>query len=303
MERRDVDFQSSGERCAAWLYEPEGAGAHPCVVLGHGFGATREGRLWAFAERFAAAGIAALVFDYRHFGDSDGEPRQLLDIGRQLDDWRAAVAFAHSLDGIDPGRVALWGTSFAGGHVIRIAARDERIAAVVSQIPYTTGLSAMAALGPRQNLRLTAVALRDAALALAGHSPRYAPCVGAAGELAAMTTPDALPGYVAMYEGDPARNEVAARVLLRVPTYNPAWWASRVRCPLLVCIADEDGVTPARPAERMAARAPRGEAVHYPIRHFDIYVGKWFDRAVADQTEFLTRHLLSSADRAEAVAG
>jgi len=303
MGRRDVEFSSAGERCAGWLYEPEREGPHPCVVLGHGFAATREARLWAVAERFAAAGMAALAFDYRHFGDSEGEPRQLLDVGRQLDDWRAAIAYTRSLEEVDAARVALWGTSFAGGHVIRIAARDERIAAVVSQIPYTTGLSAMAALGPRQNLRLTAVALRDAARALAGRSPHYALSVGAAGELAAMTTPDALPGYAAMYGGDPAPNQVAARVLLRVPTYNPAWWASRVRCPLLVCIADDDAVTPARPAERMAGRAPRGEVVRYPIRHFDIYVGEWFERAVADQTGFLSTHLLAAPDPAAVVAG
>ncbi|HSI81329.1 MAG TPA: alpha/beta hydrolase, partial [Solirubrobacterales bacterium] len=105
---------------------------------------------------------------------------------------------------------------------------------------------------------------------------------------------DALPGYVAMYGGDPARNEVAARVGLQVPAYNPARSASEVRCPFLVCICERDAITPAGPAERMAARAPRGEVVRYPIGHFDIYVGEWFERAVADQTEFLTRHLLGA---------
>jgi dienelactone hydrolase len=115
MDRRDVTFDSGGERCAAWLYTPDTPGPHPIVVMAHGFGAVRAARLWAFAERFAAAGLAALVFDYRYFGDSGGEPRQLLDVSRQLDDWRAAIAFARSLDGVDPERVAAWGSSFGGG--------------------------------------------------------------------------------------------------------------------------------------------------------------------------------------------
>jgi dienelactone hydrolase len=86
MQRSDVTFESAGTRCAAWLYRPveSGGGPAPCVVLAHGFSGVRDQRLDAYAERFAQAGLAALVFDYRYFGDSDGEPRQLLDIRRQL---------------------------------------------------------------------------------------------------------------------------------------------------------------------------------------------------------------------------
>jgi uncharacterized protein len=294
MDREDLGFHSGGERCAAWLYRPAGDRPAPCVVLGHGFGATRAGRLWAYAERFAAAGIAALAFDYRHFGDSEGEPRQLLDIRRQLADWRAALAFARSLDGIDPTRVALWGSSFGGGHAVRVAAGNPQVAAVVSQIPFTTGVSVLRTTGIRQSVRLTAEALRDVIAGLRGREPHLVPVVGEPGELAAITTPDAVPGYASLYGGEPAPNQVAARILLRLTTYNPAWWASRVRCPLLVCIADEDALTPPRPAERMAARAPRAEAVHYPTSHFEIYAGEWFERVVADQTEFLVRHLLGA---------
>src|SRR3712207_3531628 len=117
MPREDVSFESGGTRCAAWLYRPHGGGPHPAIVMGHGPGGVRHMRLDAYAERFSAAGFVVLLFDYRHWGDSAGEPRQLLDIGRQLDDWRAAFRFARALDGVDVERVALWGTSFAGGHV------------------------------------------------------------------------------------------------------------------------------------------------------------------------------------------
>jgi pimeloyl-ACP methyl ester carboxylesterase len=300
--RDDVQFFSGGERCAAWLYRPAGQGPDPCVVLGHGFGATRAGRLWAYAERFTAAGIAALVFDYRHFGDSDCEPRQLLDIGRQLEDWRSALVFVRSLEAIDPARVALWGTSFGGGHVVRVAAGDASVAAVVSQTPFATGISALREVGPAGCARLTAAGLVDAIGALRGREPRRIPIVGRPGELAAMTSPDALPGYQAMYEGAGYRNEFVPRVALRVGAYNPGWRAAKVRCPLLVCVAERDAVTPPRPAERMAARAPRGELVRYPIGHFDVYVGEGFERAVADQVEFLSRHLLDARVPAAAAA-
>src|SRR3954467_3836536 len=111
--RLDVAFPSDGDHCKAWLFMPD-AERPPLAILGHGLGATREFGLEAYAERFADAGIAALAFTYRHFGDSGGQPRQLLDIERQLGDWAAALAYARNLDGVDHQRIALWGTSFGG---------------------------------------------------------------------------------------------------------------------------------------------------------------------------------------------
>src|SRR5213082_1890740 len=146
--RRDVAFNSSGDECRAWLFLPD-AERPPLVILGHGLGATREYGLEPYARRFSDAGIAALVFTYRHFGDSGGEPRQLLEIERLLDDWAAALAYARNLDGIDTARIALWGTSFGGGHVLVAAARDGDVAAVVSQCPFTDGVAATRAPHPR----------------------------------------------------------------------------------------------------------------------------------------------------------
>ena len=95
-------------------------------MLGHGLSAVRDQRLPAYAERFAEAGLAALLFDYRHFGASGGEPRQLLDIQRQLEDWRTAIAYARGLDGIE--RVGLFGSSFGGGHALELAAEEPAVA-------------------------------------------------------------------------------------------------------------------------------------------------------------------------------
>jgi fermentation-respiration switch protein FrsA (DUF1100 family) len=291
--RRDVRFPSGGEHCGAWLYPaPESDGRAPCVVMAHGFGAVKEGRLDAYAERFQAAGLAALVFDYRHFGASDGEPRQLLDIKRQLADWASAVGYARTLDGVDPERIAIWGSSFAGGHVIAVAARDPSIAAVIAQVPHTSGPATARAGGPLAGLRLTSAALRDLLASRGGRGPRYVKTVGPPGSLAAMTSPDADPGYRAMYPPElDWRDEVAARIFLSTPRYSPGRQAKRVRCPLLVQVGEHDAVTPSAPAVRAARRAPQGELITYPIGHFDIYVGEPFERAVADQIAFLERHL------------
>ena len=295
MDRTDVTFSCAGTRCAAWLYRPaDDGGPAPCVVMAHGFTGTRGDRLDAYAERFAQAGMAALVFDYRHFGDSDGEPRQLLDIARQLADWQAAVAFARTLDGIDPERIALWGSSFSGGHVVATAAGDPRVTAVVAQAPFADGLATLLAADRRSAAKVTVAAVADQAAGLLGRPPVLRPAVGEPGSAAAMTSPDAEPGFRAI--ASPAwRNEFSPRVMLRVGLYRPGRKAGALRCPLLVCVADDDAITPPAPAVRMAEVAPRGELRRYPIGHFDIYTGAAFEAAVADQTEFLVRHVLGGA--------
>src|SRR6266511_3379188 len=135
MERQEVSFTSGQDRCAAWLYPARGArDIAPIVVMAHGLSGTRRDRLGAFAERFSEAGLAALVFDHRGFGDSGGEPDHFHP-ARQLVDWRAAIAFARSLSGIDPERVATFGSSMGGGNALAAAAGDRRVAAAVSQVP------------------------------------------------------------------------------------------------------------------------------------------------------------------------
>ena len=125
--RTDVDFVSSGTRCAAWLYRPRGVARPPVVIMAHGFGAERTFGLPAFAERFAAAGLATLLFDYRGFGQSDGQPRNLVSPRRHVQDWKAAIAAARRLPEVDTDRIALWGTSYSGGHVIVAASEDPAI--------------------------------------------------------------------------------------------------------------------------------------------------------------------------------
>ena len=293
--REDVSFRSAGDSCAAWLYRPEGDGPQPCVVLAHGFAGVREARLDAFGERFAQAGFAALVFDYRHFGSSGGRPRQLLDVGRQHEDWKAAVAFARGLEGIDPDRVAIWGTSLSGGHVMALAADGEvRPAAVVAQCPAADLAAAILQVPTLTSIRLALRGIRDLVGSWFGRGPIHTPAIGAPGTLAGMTAPEALPGYSAIV---PAgwRNEFASRLFLTLALYRPVAKAARIEAPMLVCVCDRDQTTPPRAAAKAAAKAPRGSAVHYDCGHFDIYVGEWFERAVTDQISFLREHLGATA--------
>ncbi|OZC79245.1 alpha/beta hydrolase [Rhodococcus sp. 15-649-1-2] len=283
-DRVDVRFPSGGIECAAWFYQ--GAAGAPVVVMGHGLGGVKEMRLDAFAEKFAAQGYSCLVFDYRHFGGSDGEPRQLLDIDEQLEDWAAAIAFARTR----AEKIVLWGTSFGGGHVIVAAARDGHVDAVISQCPFTDGIASALATNPLVAVRVTARALRDKLGSALGRAPRTIPLAGKPGATALMSSEDALDGYLALLpSGAPFRNEVLARVGLDIPLRRPGRHASNVTCPILFTVCETDTVAPAKATLRHAARAPRGEVMSYPDGHFAIYVGDAFERVVADQIAFLQR--------------
>ncbi len=292
MTREDVTFRSGDGTCAGWLYQPADAEPGPVLVLGHGLGGVKEMRLDAFAARFRAAGYRCLVFDYRHFGASSGEPRQLLDIGRQLEDWRSAVAHARTLDGVDPDRVVLWGTSFGGGHVLRTAARDPRVAAVIAQCPFTDGLASSLAIAPVTSAKVTARAVRDRLGALRGREPLMVPTYGPPGSTALMTSPDSAAGVEALIPaGMDLRSDVAARFALDIVRYFPGRDARRITCPVHFAVCEDDAVAPTKATLRHAARAPRGEIAMQPGGHFDIYVGEDFETNIAQQLAFLARHV------------
>ena len=298
--RHDVTFPSEGGvECAAWLYRPDGGENPPIVVLAHGFAAIRDLRLDAYAARFAQAGYAALVFDYRFWGASAGQPRRVLDIAAQHADWRAAVAYARSLDGVDATRVVGWGSSFGGGHVLDLAAHDHMLAAAIVQVPHVTGPASAFAQAPTLIARLVLAAMRDQVGAWLGRPPHRVKSIGRPGEVAMMTSPGAY-DLVLRMAGDKrdellAQNDVAARIALRVPLYSPGRHAAKITAPTLVQLAIKDDVTPYATARKIVARIPNGEVRSYDCTHFEPYLDPHFEQIVTDQIAFLHRHV--GADR------
>lgn len=290
-------FMSEGVECAATVHRPADVSTPgPVVVMAHGLGGVQALRLPAYARRFAARGYTVVTFDYRGFGDSGGEPRQVIEVPMQLADWRAALQHARTLDGVDPARVVAWGTSFSGGHVLTLAGAGEPLAAVVAQVPHVSGPAAVRATGVRASLRLAPSALRDRLAKARGRAPAYVPLVGRPGELGMMTSPDAVDGMERLIAesddlDDSVRRDVAARIGLAIGRYSPGRRTGRISCPVLVQIAVNDAITPTRIAERAAAKIPMVSIRSFDGGHFDPYVDPLFDGVVADQVDFLERHV------------
>ena len=293
MGREEVSFFSDGVRCAVRLFRPsDRTGPVPCVVLGPGLSCVRDQRLDEFAQRFAGAGFVALAFDYRYFGASDGEPRSLMSAGRQRADFRAALAFARSQDGVDPGRIAIWGFSLGGGHVQSVAMREPGVAAAICVAPVVDGVRSLLYIGgPRHLARLALAGSRDGLRAVRGAEPYRIPAAGPPGSLSVLNSPGSLPGFESITSpGSGWRNELCARAAL-APPYRLAGKAGRIECPVLYCLTEEDDVNPPSLGKRAARNAPQGELCLYPGGHFDPFLGETFELMVADQVDFLRRHL------------
>jgi len=292
MKRMDSDFMSAGTRCAAWLYLPDDRPRPPVVVMAHGLAAEKVFRLPAFAERFVEKGLAVLLFDYRNFGDSAGEPRNLISPTRHLRDWRAALEHVRGLGEVDSARLALWGTSFSGGHVLVAAARDRKITAVVAQAPFGDGISTALSFDLKYRLTGLAHGFRDLFRILTFREPHYVPVVADPGTFALMNTPESKPGYLALVpEGSGWKNQAPARIILTLPAYRPIASAPRINCPVLLICAEKDSLIPTRAVEKLAARIRNVRMERVPAGHFDVYQGEIFETVVKMEAEFLAETL------------
>lgn len=289
MELSEVSFASAGLRCVGTLYRPAG-GADPvaCVVMGPGGTLTRRDGIPSYAERFAASGLAAFSFDHRHWGDSEGEPRRWFSLREQLEDWQAAVAHARTLDGVDPDRIALWGMSTAGGHVLLTAAEDPRIAAVLSIAPFADGLAFNMRPAP---LSVQVRGMWRAVREVVTRRPVTVPVAGPPGTLAANAAPEALSGFEGLTAGSDWRNEVNSSAALAMFRYRPVRRAGDIAAPVLLQVGEQDGMVPLAPIEEVAARAPHAQLLRYPMDHFGCFSPEHMGRVVADQIQFLADHV------------
>ena len=267
--RVDKTFVSHGDKLKAWLYLPAGVSKPPIVVMAHGFGGQRWMRLPAYAEHFAKMGMAVFIFDYRGFNDSEGKPRNYVNPKRHLQDWEAAIDYVKTLDTVDAKRMALWGTSFSGGHVIVEAAKHPEIKAVVSQVPFTDGMSTNWYY--MKNTPMFAVkgffhGMGDVFASLVGkrHNVRVAGRPGEA--FAMMCQPDTMAGLMKLIDGVNEKdfekdNFCPANIVLTMGFYRPISYAKKVAC------------------------------ISMPMNHFDPYVGEPFEKLVVIMGDFLKANL------------
>jgi len=285
---RRVAFESEDETCVGTLYLPDRPDTPPVVVMAPGLGMWRSFVLPAIAERFAEAGIAAFVFDFRHHGDSDGKPRGLADPDKQIADYEAAIETMADTDAVDSDRLVLWGYSFSGGHVLSVAADRFDIAGVIATAPFVDGRRELrrSLRQPKRFARSTLAGLRDAIGSKVGrgHEVRL---VDDPDGFGVITVPGARRAVLDAVDRDSAwENRLPAQIFLAITRYRPITSVETIRCPTLVIGGRNDEVAPAEWAEDAADKIPESTFIELPADHTSVFDAD-FETVVGHQLTFL----------------
>jgi uncharacterized protein len=302
-EVQQVSFNSNGLNCMGNLYMPlRQDNALACIVFANGFSGTMDWILPKFAEQFAKAGFAAFTFDYRTFGRSEGTARQVINLKDQRSDLRNAINWVRNYKGIDKTKIALWGTSLGGSHVIEVASTDKGIAAVVGNMPALdvfkgANTKAKAKAINASNLqivmatvRLLGAAILDVTKKAVGLSPHYLEVYGGMGK-AIFTDPSLAQRFKTVAEKSPTwKNKVAARVIFNLPVYKEGT-IERINAPIFIALSAKDiELDPAFIREKFS-KSKNAKIKEYPYGHFSMYHEEAFDEVVTDQVNFLKKHL------------
>jgi pimeloyl-ACP methyl ester carboxylesterase len=288
--KQPVSFACQQVQCVGelWLPSVNASGAKPAlIVMAHGFGGLKEWGLPAFAERFVQAGYAVMLFDYRGFGASGGQPRRVVDGEAHVEDWLSAVDAMKQNPAVDASRIGIWGSSYSGGHVLKVAAqRPGIVKAVSAQVPFVNGLSSSLQFPLKYQPLAAWYALRDM-LRSDTEEPLYVPTI-APNAFAALICAECNEGYKKIVPpGQQAEHKVAARVFLTLPFYNPGKAAKDIQAPVLIVASENDGLIPVAKVREVAASLKQGEYVELKgADHFSPYTGPVFEQVVVRQTAF-----------------
>lgn len=280
-------FNSNNCTLDARLYIPDTGKKSPVIIMAHGFGARMDFGLHPFADAFANEGYAVLMFDYRGFGKSEGNIRQLVYHKHHIEDYHAAIQFVRTLPNVD-NRILLWGTSFSGGHVLTVASQNTSVAGVIAQVPFVDGIATAFNLPVKNILYGLWYGTMDFIMSIFNAKPVTIPIVATPDTFAAMNTPECYEGYLKLVPHD-ARDEnwCPARVCLTLPLYRPISEVNKIVCPVCIIGARNDSLIPIKAVEKTAKKIKNVDFHVLPCGHFDPYEGEMFDKNIQIQKQFL----------------
>lgn len=303
-----IPSTSKNDKIHAWIYAPKffvESSKFPLIIMAHGIGGQKDFGLEKYAVEFVLNESIVVIFDYRHFGGSDGSPRNLIDPARLVDDWISVIRFvfeeaAKPNSSIDLDKIGLWGTSFAGGHVLSSMAEliDKGIVeyypkCIVSQVPHLNGfktsIRSIRKRGLFLTLRFLMAGIQDVFRDFLGMSPAYIPISGRQHQLSLMSLDDeSLASYFSKIPKPEARlggweNRAPARIGFYLRKYSPILRLKRSVIPFihknllshkknatprfLFIGADRDDLCPIEDIKEALQIFPVVDSIHPPIAH------------------------------------
>ena len=285
----------------------------PIIVMAHGLGLTQDCNLDAFIPAFRQAGMAVFTFDYATFGWSEGWPRHQVIPNRHVADLRAALKHVRTTlsEKVDIHRLALWGTSLGGGHVLSVAADDHDVRAVVANVPHVKS-ALESILGTVQRdpgvatlglLKVAGALIKGVVNFIVGFATKkdgttYIPLHGLPGSAAIMQNPGDDEGYGRLVNSLPKdlqwKNRASVSSVVPLLLYRPYNSVQAITSPTLLLPAELDTLCPA--AGSQAAAQLLGPNISKLVllkglAHFDMYEGEALQLVLKETVAFLREHL------------
>lgn len=284
--------KSSQDVIAADFYRPREIQKPAVILMAHGLAALRHFELVKYAQRFAAAGYAVILFDYRYWGGSTGRPRELVSIKAQLEDWRTMIAHVKARKSIDAKRIVLWGTNLSGGYALTLAAESKAVQAIMVQVPFVDGAESARLYPLAQMPKALKVSSQDYMGSKVGLAPRTLAVI-AEKDLCFLPTADSYLGYRSIVNPDYYwSGEIPARLFFKLIRYRPIQQVRKITVPVLFIAAKQDSLIPIASSRETATNiAPFAEYHEWDMQHFDIYHGEWFEKAISTQLGFLHQYI------------
>jgi len=293
--RKDITFMSEGLRCKGWLYVPDDLKASvkaPTIVMANGFTGVKEQILPDFAVKFVDAGFVTMVFDYRYFGESEGEPRSQNFPLEMVDDYRNAIAWVSDQPEVDPQRIGIWGTSFSGGLVLYVGTYDRRVKAVVSQVPMAVSPEQRRASNRENYDNMGKILLRDRIARYKTGVVNYMKVVSSEGESCVLPGKEAYDEYMAIKQPN-WRNQVTFESLEKMREFDPVSMVHMISpTPLLFIPAEKDSFFPIDLVKIVYEKAKEPKAMKtFPVLHFEMYREPWVSKAAGEAISWYKQYL------------
>ncbi len=283
-------FTHQQARCAATLHKPQNVDGSPCptILMVHGWGGTQLTLVKNYIAAFNDAGFCVVTFDYPGWGDSEGLPRNVISPWTREKVVESALAYTKSLPEVDHTNIILWGSSFGGGHVVRIAAEHPELRGAIAQVPMLDGMLAVKAVPLTRLLRFGLDIMLDVINPFRTH---YVPIISEAGGYSSMDRDGAwrVEEWIRTHLERLHDNRVAARSLATMAFYRPFKYLKLIQIPTLVIGATRDTVAPFDEAKVKRMSSKSIEIRTIDANHFDPYLEPWFDGNIKLQLDFATK--------------
>lgn len=287
-----VYVQNGKDLIACDYYRPVNLKKPAVIIMAHGFAALRQFKLIQYAQRFAQAGYAVMLFDYRYWGGSTGQPRELVSIKLQMEDWFSVISHLLNRKDIDKQNVILWGTGLSGGYVMKLASELKNIRAVMMQVPFLDGTKAAKSYPIQQYPKALKRSSQDYMGMKMGLTPIRLPVVHPYA-LSFFPHQDSYNGYMSIVNSDYFwSGEVPARMLFELFRFRPTEYATKIKIPTLMIVAKQDYQTPIESSREAATNIGFYIDYHeWKMSHFDIYHQPWLEKAILTQLSFLEQNI------------